>query len=101
MRTVLVSFTAILCLGLAYAAHAERRMFVIGNDPDGYGIDRCLASGAKCGVAAANAYCQTQQFQQAMSFSKVDRDDITGSIPAGDGCNGSTCNNLVAIVCTR
>ena len=36
-----------------------------------------------------------------MSFRKVDRDDITGAIPAGGGCNGSKCDNLVAIVCTR
>ena len=35
-------------------------MFIIANDADGYGVDRCLASGDKCGAAAANAYCKTQ-----------------------------------------
>ena len=27
----------------ANAARAERRMFIIANNPDGYGVDRCLA----------------------------------------------------------
>jgi hypothetical protein len=78
-------------------------MFIIANDADGYGIDRCLASGAKCGAQVANAYCKTHQFAQAMSYRKVDREDITGAIPAGSsgGCTGTKCNDLVAIVCTR
>jgi len=77
-------------------------MFIIANDGDGYGVDRCLASGAKCGAAAANAYCKTHQFAQASSYRKVDRDDITGAIPAGGtgGCKGGDCD-VVAIVCTR
>ena len=102
MRTVLVSLTALLCIGLAGASAAERRMFIIANDADSYGIDRCLASGDKCGAPAANAYCKTHEFVQAASYRKVDRDDITGAIPAGGtgGCRGNTCN-VVAIVCTR
>jgi hypothetical protein len=102
MRNILVGLTAVLCLVLAGTAQAERRMFVIANDA-GYGVDRCLASGAKCGAAAAAAYCRSQQFADAASFSKVDRDDITGSIPAGGagGCKGSKCDEMVAIVCTR
>ena len=77
-------------------------MFIIANDGDGYGIDRCLASGDKCGAAAANAYCRTHQFTSAAAYRKVDRDDITGAIPTGGtgGCRGGDCN-VVAIVCTR
>ena len=60
MRTVSVGLAAMLCLGLATSANAERRVFIVANDSDGYGIDRCLASGEKCGAAAANAYCKTQ-----------------------------------------
>jgi hypothetical protein len=103
MRTLLVSFTALLCIGLAGASAAERRMFIIANDADGYGIDRCLATGDKCGAAAANAYCKTHEFAQAATFHKVDRDDITGAIPTGGtgGCAGGKCENIVAIVCTR
>ena len=101
MRTLTIGLTAALCLTVS-AAQAERRMFIIANDGDGYGIDRCLASGDKCGAAAANAYCKTQEFASAASYRKVDRDDITGAIPTGGsgGCKGSKCD-VVAIVCTR
>ncbi len=103
MRTVLVSLAAVLCLGLVNSAQAERRMFIIANDADGYGIDRCLASGAKCGAAAANAYCKSHEFAEAKSYSKVDKDDITGAIPTGGsgGCKGPKCDDFVGIVCTR
>lgn len=103
MRTVLVSLIAVLCLCLANAAQAERRMFIITNDADGYGVDRCLASGAKCGAAAANAYCKSHQYAEATSYRKIDRDDITGAIPSGGsgGCKGPKCDDIVAIVCTR
>jgi hypothetical protein len=102
MRTSLFSLLALLCLGLATSARAEQRMFIVANDADGYGIDRCLASGARCGAAAANAYCKTQAFAEAATFHKVDRDDITGAIPASvsGGCRDDKCD-AVAIVCTR
>jgi hypothetical protein len=102
MRTLLVGLAAILCIGLIGSAQAERRMFIIANDSDGYGIDHCLATGDKCGAAAANAYCKSHQFASAASYRKVDRDDITGAIPTGGsgGCRGNTCD-VVAILCTR
>lgn len=106
MRTLLVSLSAVLCLCLAGNAQAERRLFIIANDADSYGIDRCLATGAKCGAAAANAYCKSREFAEAASYSKVDRDDVTGALPTGGsgGCKGGKsgkCDDLVAIVCTR
>lgn len=102
MRTVLVSLVALLCLGLSASANTERRMFIIANDADGYGIDRCLAAGEKCGAAAANAYCKTHAFAQAATFHSVERNDVTGAIPAGDAgsCEGNRCD-MVAIVCTK
>jgi hypothetical protein len=101
MRTFLAGLAAILCVCVIGSAQAERRIFIIAYDGDGYGIDRCLASGDRCGAAAANAYCRTHEFAQAASYRKVDRSDITGAIPAGGGsCSGSTCD-VVAILCSR
>ena len=102
MRTILVSLAAVLSLCLVNTAQAERRMFIIANDAAGYGIDRCLASGDKCGAAAANAYCKGHEFAEATSYRKVDRDDITGATSTGGsgGCRGNNCE-VVAIVCTR
>ena len=77
-------------------------MFIVANDADGYGVDRCLASGEKCGAAAANAYCKIQAFAQATAYHKVERGDLTGAITDGnaDNCRDGICS-AVAIVCTR
>jgi hypothetical protein len=102
MRTVSGGLATLLCLSLLTSAKAERHMFIVANDADSYGIDRCLAFGEKCGAAAANAYCKTQAFAEASAYHKVDRNDITGTTSSGvtNGCRNNTCN-AVAIVCTR
>jgi hypothetical protein len=95
-----IAFAGALCASAS--AQAERRIFIIANDADGYGVDRCLASGASCGRAVANAYCQAREFAQARSFRKVDRDDVTGAVPAnGVNCRGGSCDAFVAIECSR
>ena len=98
MRTVLISLTTLLCFGSSIA-RAEQHRFLVANDADGYGVDRCLASGEKCGAAAANAYCRTQAFAAAATF---DGDDLTGGItkdPSGT-CQTGKCE-VVAIICLR
>jgi hypothetical protein len=99
MRTLLAALAVLLT---ASAAQAEKRIFIIANNADGYGVDRCLAAGSACGTAAATAYCKSREFAQALSFRKVDRDDITGAIPAHSGaCRGGNCYHFVAIECAR
>lgn len=83
------------------AAAAEKRTFIIANSPDGYGVDRCLANGAACGAAAAAAYCQSKQFAAAASYRRVERDEITGAVPASGTCGRSGCDEFVAIECRR
>ncbi len=82
-------------------AQAEKRIFIIANNADGYGVDRCLASGASCGSPVATAYCRSREFTKAVSFRKVDRDEITGAVPMSASCHGSNCEEFVAIECTR
>jgi hypothetical protein len=99
----LLGFGLALALGVGAGAPAgaENRLFVIANNPDGYGIDRCLANGESCGVVVATAYCHSQSFAAAKSFRKVDREEITGAVPtAGKTCQG-TCDSFVAIECSR
>jgi hypothetical protein len=86
----------------ASAAVAEKRIFIVANEPDGYGIDRCLASGESCGAAAAAAYCRTRDFAQAGAYRRVNRTEITNSVAATDAsCRGESCMQFVAIECTR
>jgi hypothetical protein len=95
---------ALIGLGLAAAeARAENRTFIIPSNADGYGVDRCLANGDRCGMTVATAYCQSQAFAQARSFRKLDRDEITGAVPASGNntCLGAGCDSFVAIICSR
>jgi hypothetical protein len=100
MRFLIAASTIAAVLLGAAAAQAEKRVFIVASD--GYGVDRCLSSGGACGATVANSVCHTHEFTQALSFHKVDRDDITGAIPTdGPGaCKGGTCD-VVAVECSR
>jgi len=102
MRFLIAASAVAAVLIGASAAQAEKRLFIVASDGDGYGVDRCLSSGGACGATVANSYCHAHEFSQALSFHKVDRDDITGAIPTeGPGsCKGGNCD-VVAIECSR
>lgn len=87
----------------ASAAVADSRVFIVANQPDGYGIDQCLAKGERCGAPAAAAYCQARDFAVATAYRRVDPDEVTGSVPktAGGDCGRGGCNEYVAITCQR
>jgi hypothetical protein len=103
MRIAIAAIAVVAVLLSAAAAQAEKRIFIIANDSDAYGVDHCLASGGQCGTTVANSYCRAHEYSQALSFRKVDRDDITGAIPVGSGasCKGGNCDDFVAIECSR
>jgi len=102
MRYVLAALTFAAALQFNVPAQAEKRIFIIASYADGYGIDRCLATGAACGAAAATAYCRSRDFSEAASYRRIDRDDVTGAVPASaTACKGSGCNEFVAIECAR
>ena len=101
MRSLIAAAVLAAALLSAAVAQAEKRVFIIANNSDGYGVDRCLASGAACGTAVANSYCRSREFAQAVSVRKVDRDDIAGAIPPTGSCRGAICEEFVAIVCSR
>ncbi len=98
MRYVLAALVVAGAL-VSSAAQAEKRTFIIANNSDGYGVDRCLSTGATCGVAVATAYCQSRDYAKAASFRKVDHDEITGAVPSTNGT--SARDEFVAIECLR
>jgi hypothetical protein len=91
----------ILFCAFASQAWADTRVFIVANQPDGYGIDRCLASGAQCGAFAARAYCKQREFSDATAFRRIDPAEVTSAIPAAaeSVCTGATCAEHVAITC--
>ena len=99
-----IFWLALIGFGLVAAnASAEKRTFIIPSNADGYGVDRCLTNGERCGMTVATAYCQSQSFTQATSFRKLDRDEITGAVPTSgrNACQGAGCDSFVAIICSR
>lgn len=102
MRCVIaaIAVAGVIC---GTTARAENRLFILATHPDSYGVDDCLTTGAACGKPVADSYCRSHNFARAVSFRKVDRDDITGAIPADDTgpCTGGSCQHFVAIQCSR
>ena len=92
---------ALVLAGAAFAtaAQAETRTFIIANVSDGYGVDRCLATGASCGAAMATAYCKSRDYVEAASFRKIEREEIAGAVPTTTGT--SARGEFVAIECLR
>lgn len=90
-RPFVLSFVFVL---LAVApAQAEKQTFLVAN-ADGYGVDRCLATGDSCGNTIASAYCRARDFNHALSFRKIERSESTTL------CRGA-CDGFIAIECTR
>jgi hypothetical protein len=102
LRSLLVSFVMIALIGGAASAQAEKRIFIVANNAGGTGVDRCLASGAKCGAAMAKSFCKAREYKRALGYRKVARQEITGGVPVVEpGCSGRRCEEFVAIECGR
>lgn len=102
MRKLIAPATIVALLALAAPAGAETKIFIVENQPDGYGIDQCLATGANCGRPMASAYCQSRKYDQALSFRKAEPDEIAGGTASGDAtCRARGCVDFVAIECGR
>ena len=84
-------------------ASADTRVFIIANQAAKTAVGECLAKGQKCGAQTALSYCQSQHFEQAASYRRVDPDEITGSVPAPKPgqCKDGGCDEYVAIICRR
>ena len=101
MRFLLTGVVAILQASLTLSAAAEQRSFIVANDADAYGVDRCLVSGAKCGAAVARAYCRAQSYVEAATYHKVRGQEVTGILPARKSTACSDTCDWVAIICVR
>jgi hypothetical protein len=94
---------AIVCFVMAASeVRAETKIFIVENHRDGYGVDQCLASGDSCGKPVASAYCQSRKFGLALSYRKVDAEEVTGGSRGVEAsCKSGLCGDYVAIECTR
>jgi hypothetical protein len=100
LHSIILSLTGLL---LVQSAAAETHIFLIDSF-DGYGVDRCLASGESCGRAAATALCRHREYSNAVDYGRIDTSEITGGMPSGTSvkaCDGHSCPEIVAITCSR
>src|SRR5262245_53099022 len=97
------SLVALIIPAMLFAAPAlaEKRTFTVANNPDGYGIDRCLATGAPCGTAMATAYCRAREFIEVVSFRRLVRDGDRAMAVSAKDCPAGQCEDFVAIECSR
>jgi hypothetical protein len=103
MRSMIAAAVFAAVLFGAGAAHAEKRVFIIANNGDGYGVDRCLASGAACGDRGGEFLLPLARIRagavvpqgRSRRHHRRDPDKRPGS------CHGANCDDFVAIECTR
>ena len=50
MRLIPAILACALIAASTSASFADSKVFIVANQPDGYGIDECLANGARCGA---------------------------------------------------
>ncbi|MDI4665960.1 hypothetical protein K9U40_16755 [Xanthobacter autotrophicus] len=99
IRTLVVAAAA--SLSLTALAEADTRIFIIDNS-DGYGIDRCLSSGAPCGERIAVAWCRSHDYDRVIDFGRVAETAPTPMRTAAPAaCTGPLCPEAVAITCSR
>lgn len=102
LRSAVLALALSMAPGLAFAGEADG-MFLI-DASDGYGIDTCIASGAVCGQAMADAWCRVHDYERAVNFGAAKSDAVPGTVGGAQAltaCYGSQCQDAVAITCTR
>lgn len=102
LRPALLAFAATLAFAPTVASAADAPNIFVVDMSDGYGIDTCVANGAACGQAIADAWCRVHDFDRASSFGRVKSDAHPLSSTAKavrTACTGSSCPDSVAITC--
>ena len=80
---------------------AEKRIFIIANSPDAYGVDRCLADGAclrsrgRGGLLPSEGVSDGGVLPQGRTATRS-----PAQLPAAAACGRNGCDEFVAIECT-
>jgi hypothetical protein len=98
MRPALI--LSILIGFLTGAAGAENRIFIIAPTTPGYSAEDC--QGENCSAEMASAFCRSREYRRALTYRKVNREEITGPVPPSVlSCHDGKCDDFIAIECAR
>ena len=102
MRSLLATVTLARLLG----ATPRKRNDASSSSPTSPRLRRRPLPGLRRGLRRRGRHrllCKSREFATAVSYRKVDKDEITGAGPTSTNpnCRGGTCDDYVAIVCTK
>lgn len=100
VRAAAIAVIGLMATAAAPPAGAETRIFFVENQPDDYGIDECLASGASCGRSMASTFCRAHEYDEAVSFRRAEPQEMVRET-RGTACTAGDCSNLIVIECQR
>jgi len=87
---------AIFLLAASPSEAAFRNYFA--PQQDGARLDACLTDKSICGKPAADAFCKTKGFAQALTFQR-EAGNSTRRLDSGELCEGNNCTAFRQIKC--
>jgi hypothetical protein len=94
-----MTIVALLALSAGTAqAGASIRVYTLPQQ-DGYLLSSCLEANGDCGKPAADAWCQSNGFEGALTFQRERREAITRMLGSGAFCEDRVCETFRQIKC--
>jgi hypothetical protein len=96
-RPVAILAFGALSVGFAQAG-ASIRVYTLPQQ-DGYLLSSCLEANESCGKPAADAWCQSNGFREALTFQRERRETVARMLGSGAFCDGPVCETFRQIKC--
>jgi len=96
-RSLVAAAAVVLSAGYAEAG-ASIRVYTLPQQ-DGYFLSACLYTTSTCGKPAADAWCQSNGFREALTFQRERREAIARMLGSGAFCDGPVCETFRQIKC--
>lgn len=96
-RPLIIAAFVALSAGIAEASSSIRIYSL--PEQDGYLLSSCLYDNDGCGKPAADAWCQSNGYQEALTFQRERRETIARRLGSGAFCDGPVCETFRQIKC--
>lgn len=96
-RPLVIAALAVCSAGFAEAG-TSIRVYTLP-EQNGYLLSACLDASDNCGKPAADAWCQSNGYQGALTFQRERREAITRRLGSGAFCEDQVCETFRQIKC--